>query len=524
MLALWLVHWSAERARMKERRSAGARTSPASAPAPERPLVTTWTRGNARRLAGVDRAAAERGLAPGMMLTEARALVPEIAVVEADSAGEAADLQALSLWCRRYSPVSAPRGAGAIIIDITGVAHLFGGESALIDDILSRLGAMGLTVRAAIADAGPAALALARGHERFISAPGEGRADLGPLPASALDLPPEMLSRLSVMGLRRIGDFTRFGRETLRPRLGADAMERLDAALGWRALPLSPVAEPVPVRATRRFTEPVERLQEVETALTDLAPALEAELERRAEGARHLVLTLYRVDGIARALTVTAAAALRDAGAVIRLFRDRLARLEGGLDPGFGFDMITLEACAVEPLAGRQENAFAGPGDAAAAAPLIDRLAGRLGLEAVRRLEPAASHIPERAVLFTPASCGEDRPDWTGEPWRTGEWDAAAGGPLARPFALLPAPEPIEAMAEVPDGPPLRFVWRRVAHRVAAADGPERIACEWWREDAPTRDYYRLEDETGRRFWVYRSGLYGRETGTPRWYMHGLFP
>jgi protein ImuB len=515
MLALWLAHWPAERAR--KRRCGGSA-------APDAPLATTVTRASARRLAGVDRAARAAGLVPGMMLTEARALVPGLAVIEADEAGDAAALHALAAWCRRYSPMTAPRAPDAVLIDITGVAHLFAGEAALIDDLLARLAAMGLTAQAAIADVGPAALALAHAHSRFISAPGNVPADLAPLPVQVLGLDSATLARFAVMGLRRIGDLTRFGRGKLRPRLGADIMDRLDAALGWRRLPLSPIAEPVPVRVMRRIAEPVTGLGDVETTLAALAPALAARLDSRAEGARRLALTLFRVDGAAHTLTVTAAAPLRDAERIVRLVRDRLARLEGGLDPGFGFDLITLEAILVEPLAERQTSALATRQDGAAAAALIDRLAGRLGVRAVRRLVPVASHVPERAVLFTPASDLEGRPDWAGEPWRSGAREAAAGQPPARPLALLPAPEPIEAMAEVPDGPPLSFVWRRVRHRVVAADGPERIAGEWWRETVPTRDYYRLEDETGGRFWVYRLGLYGRETGAARWYMHGLFP
>ncbi|NND49429.1 MAG: DNA polymerase Y family protein [Rhizobiales bacterium] len=522
MLALWLVHWPAERARAGK----CARSSPSAlnASAPDAPFVTTLSHANARRLAGVDATAAALGLVPGMMLTEARALVPSLIAIEADEAGDAAALEKLALWCRRYSPMTAPRPPDAVLIDITGVAHLFSGEEALIDDALARLTAMGLTAHAAIADFGPAALALTRAHRRFISAPGNAAADLGPLPVSVLDLDSGALARLAVMGLRRIGDLTRFGRAKLRVRLGAEAMDRLDAVMGWRRAPLSPIAEAVPIRVMRRFAEPIDTMAAVEATLQALAPALEAELDKRGEGARRLALTLFRVDGAARALSVTAAASLRATERIIRLFRDRLVRLEGGLDPGFGFDLITLEACVTEPLGERQENALGSPYDHAAAAPLIDRLAGRLGLAAIRRLEPASSHIPERAVLLVPAASMDGRPDWEGEPWRTDQWGAAAGEPPARPLALLPAPEPIEAVAEVPDGPPMRFVWRRIAHRVIAADGPERIAGEWWRDTAPTRDYYRLEDEAGRRFWVYRSGLYERETNTPRWYMHGLFP
>ena len=520
MLALWLPHWPAERARAKSR-------SGADAPAPDAPLAVTLSRDTARRLAGVDRNAAALGLAPGMMLTEARALVPRLVAVEADPAGDEAGLAALALWCRRYSPATAPRGADAILIDITGVAHLFGGEAALLDDALERLAAMGLTARGAIGDVAAGALALTRAHARFLSAPGAMATDLEPLAVSALDPDPATLSRLAVMGLRRIGDLARFGRAKLRPRLGAEAMARFDEALGWRAMPISPLAEPVPLRLMRAFAEPITQLGDIAATIEALAPALGAELERRGEGARRLALTLYRVDGHAHALDIAAAAPLREAGGIVRLFADRLARLarlEGGLDPGFGFDLVTIEALAVAPLDEKQTDALGLSQDASAAAPLIDRLSGRLGLKAVRRITPASSHIPERAVLLIPAIDAHGRPDWAGEPWASGEWDAVAGAPLARPLALLPYPEPIEAVAEVPDGPPLRFTWRRAAHRVVTADGPDRIAAEWWREAGPTRDYYRIEDEEGGRYWVYRAGLYERESMTPRWYMHGLFP
>jgi protein ImuB len=260
-----------------------------------------------------------------------------------------------------------------------------------------------------------------------------------------------------------------------------------------------------------------------------MTAAIADTLAARDQGARRLVLSLYRVDGMVRAVEIATSAPMRDPARMAALFADRFARLEGGLEPGYGFDLIALEATATGPLAPRQDES---PGlggaaaDGGALGPLIDRLAGRLGPAAVRRMVPAGSHLPERAVVLAPVleevleAAGETPPDWSGAPWR----DPSSPAPLARPLQLLPAPEPIEAVAEVPDGAPVRFTWRRLSHRVIAADGPERLAPEWWQGPAASRDYFRLEDEAGRRFWVYRLGLWGRETAEPRWYMHGLLP
>ncbi len=133
------------------------------------------------------------------------------------------------------------------------------------------------------------------------------------------------------------------------------------------------------------------------------------------------------------------------------------------------------------------------------------------------RRELIEAHLPEQAEAAAPAVLGEARS--RGEGLETG----ASGAP-ARPLRLFVRPEPIEALAEVPDGPPLRFRWRRVLHDVAATEGPERIAAPWWRRaNAPTRDYFRAEDSRGRRFWLYREGLFGCETAQAKWFVHGVF-
>ncbi|VAW18810.1 DNA polymerase-like protein PA0670 [hydrothermal vent metagenome] len=551
-MALKLPHWLAERAIGTQRKLSGGRLegkpdglrSPA---APSPPLGVTRFERNARRLAGVCAYAAALGLAPGMMLTEARALAPELTFCEEEPRADARALNALALWCRRYAPHVATRGGDGVVVDITGAAHLFGGEAAVLADVLARLKGFGYTVRGAIADTGPGALALAHAHPHAISAPGALAEDLAPLPVAALGLGEEEVSALHMLGLRRIGDLAALPRASRRARLGLEVMARLDAALGVRATPLSPLTEIVPVRAFRRFFEPLERPEDILACLAGLAGAVAEGLGRRDEGARELILSLYRVDGAVKTVEIATSAPMREAPRMVALFADRMKRLEGGLEPGYGFDLIALEARRTGPLVpahipinphqtasssghpidctlggGRVgERAGADLNSAETLAPLIDRLATRLGPSAVRRMEPAQSHLPERAVVLAPILASRDRgyPDWRGEPW-----GGRSGTPLARPLQLLPSPEPIEAVAEVPDRAPVRFTWRRISHRVVAADGPERIAAEWWREAAPTRDYFRLEDEHGQRFWVYRLGLYGRETTAPRWYMHGLLP
>lgn len=542
-LAVCLPHWPAERARRAGRPLSGGRGGAKpdglrSLDAPVAPLAVTRFEKNARRIGGVDARAAALELAPGMMLTNARALVPDLTFCDEEPDADAAALAALALWCRRYAPHTAPHSGpnvpDAVGIDITGAAHLFGGERAVLGDILRRLAGLGYTVRGAIADTGPGARALAQAHNRFISAAGALHEDLNPLPVAVLGLGEAATGSLQILGLRRIGDLARVPRATLRPRLGADAMARLDEALGAKGAPLSPLKEIIPARAFRRFFDPLERPEDILACLAGkdgrggLADAVAETLGNRDEGARALALSLYRVDGVVKTIDIATSAPMRQASRMTALFADRFARLEGGLEPGYGFDLIALEATATGPLAPRQALApgvVADGGDIHALAPLIDRLSGRLGASAVRRMAPAQSHLPERAVTLTPvvATGNTSPPNWQDAPWGL-PWGEQSETPLARPLQLLPSPEPIEAVAEVPDAAPVRFVWRRIAHVVVRADGPERIAAEWWREAAPSRDYYRLEDESGQRFWVYRLGLYGRETTQPRWYMHGLLP
>lgn len=504
------------------------------------------------RVEAVDRRAELAGLCPGQTLADARALAPRLQADPADPAGDLAALAALARWALRYTPWTAmdgleDGGAGGLWLDITGCAHLFAprhdqkeeaGETALLDDLLRRLAAAGFTAQAGLADTPGAAWAAARfaasSSAQHIIAPDRQRAALTGLPIAALRLPAETLAGLERLGLRRIGEVLALPRTGLAQRFGPLLPRRLDQALGQIAEPISPQPPPPSWRVALAPVEPLGRPEDIAEAVRQLLDTLCGQLAAAGRGARTLELALYRSGGRVDTLPVGTSRASRDPDHLMRLFGDRLERLAAplpafpdpaGVDTEQFVDFLTLTATRSELLAAAQIAAPAVPiGDDKAeddeVAPLVDRLAARLGDANVVRFVPVASHLPERAQLPQPALAGGKR---------------AAAFPQfhpphqpPRPPRLLAQPEPVDAIAPVPDDPPLLFRWRGRTHRIARAEGPERIASEWWRPPArlgpATRDYYRVEDSDGRRYWLYRAGLYGTdEAETPRWFLHGLF-
>ena len=448
-----------------------------------------------------------------MALADARAILPDVQVLNADPAGDAEALTRLAAWCGRYSPWTAPDQPDGIWLDLTGAAHLRGGEHVLAEELVGRIERFGLSVRAAIAETPGAAWALAREGNAKITVVPEGatRVALALLPVRGLRLAPETAELLDRLGLRRIGDLYNLSRPALVARFGFAAAERLDRALGLLPEPLSPLP-PEPIRSShRRFAEPIQRPEDMAAAIASLAEALCRHLAEAGVGARRLALNFYRLDGVVLTLEAGMAQASRDPRHLARLFAERLERI----DPDLGIEDMRLTALLVEPLGNEQMPLDRGgsvkSADATLAA-LVDRLENRLGTGAVGRYCPRDSHIPERATERVPALS----PGTGGTPWHPER---------PRPIRLLPHPEPIEATAPIPDDPPVQFRWRRRVHRVRAADGPERILGEWWRgadDDAMLRDYYCVEDEEGRRFWLYRAGLHQAGT-TPRWFLHGFF-
>ncbi len=461
----------------------------------------------------VDPAACAAGLTPGMPLADARARVPELIVVPHDPAADHAWLDRIALGCGRYTPLVALDTPDGLILDIAGAEHLFGGEAGLAADAERRLARLGLTVRSAFGPTADAARALARHQTR--PAPDEAQA-IRRLPVAALELDPEATTALVRAGLKTIGDLASRPMANIAARFGADAASALRRILGDAPSPLDPRIAPPPVAVERRFAEPLGSTAHAAQVLVELAGEAIDALAERGKGGRHFRATFFRSDGLARGIEVETGHPTRDPGLVMRLFAERMDTLADPLDPGFGFDMIRLAVPRLEALDASQLRLEGGAVREAAMNELVDRMTTRLGRGRVRRLRGADTHIPEQAQLAFPAIDAPPPMAWPAP---------EAGEPPTRPFHLFDPPQPIEVIAEVPDGPPHQFRWRRATHAVRRYEGPERIAAEWWRRrdnGGLTRDYYRVEDVQGRRYWLFRHGLYD-EKADPRWYIHGLF-
>ena len=545
------------------------------------PLAVVAKIKSALRLVALDETAERLGLARGQTLADARAMIPALAVADDDPAADAALLDAIADWAERYTPLVAldrsqeagskrQRATGkqeqetaserqrtigthhGLMLDISGSAHLFGGEAALVADLVARLEAQGFLPRAAIADTPGAASAAARFAGCPVVPAGSAAAMLAPLPLAALRLDQETVSAMDRVGLKQIGQILGAPRAPLAARFGTALIRRLDQALGIDEEAINPRRAPPVFIAERRFAEPISRQEDIAATLASLATTLAARLEEHAEGARRLELALFRVDGVVTRIAVGAGRPIRAAKLVLALFREKFVAADDEIDAGFGFDMVRL---SVTRSAAADPTQIDLNGDAGAAVDLdglIDRIGARLGEESIGAITARESHIPERAEILT--TRGGERAsasDWErarGEEVRSADREATRGeeralasdreeasgeedrrsdreikNPLTRPLRLFARPELVEAIAEVPDGPPVRFRWRRALYSIARAEGPERIAAEWWRGDGPTRDYFRVEDSAGHRFWLFREGLYEREPMNPRWYLHGVF-
>lgn len=505
------------------------------APPDDLPVVLTVEGPHGPVIHAANRAARENGIRLGARVVDMRAICPDLQAEYADPSGDIVALERLMLWARRWCPWTAVDGVDGLVLDTTGSDHLWGGEAAMLRDIEARLSLLGFTSTAAIAPTWGAAWGLARfGPVRAICPEGAVAGQLAPLPSAALRLEGETLLLLHRLGLKTVGDLAKIPRLSLtrrfaRAELQANPLMRLDQAMGRLAEPVSAPDAPPVFRAIARLAEPI----------LDPAPHLPAlcddlcqQLFKAGQGCRQLHLTAFHTDGELSHLSVATSAPSRDPAHLERLFGDRLERL----NPGFGFDLVTLTAGAVEPVREVQAGLEGRDQDDLALPQLVDRLSSRFGAQAVTEPAPVESHMPERAetqerVLQRAAPDprgGEKRPPVGAG--RALPGGAAGhnmhGGRAPRPQRLLEPPEEVRVLYQVPEGPPAQFVWRRQTHRVARYAGPERIAPEWWRDRPGTRlrDYFRIEDQAGRRYWLYREGLPddGRG-GAPRWFLHGVF-
>ncbi|WP_072390720.1 DUF6504 family protein [Hyphomicrobium sp. CS1GBMeth3] len=484
---------------------------------------------DAPRIAAVNPAAAASGLAVGETLADARARIGALQVRLAEPVADAKALARLALWATRYTPSVAlfkeESGADGFFLDVTGATHLMGGEKNLLTDLAQRLRAFGLPARLAIAETPGTAWAVshfARTSPTIIPAGAEAQA-LTPLPVEGLRLAPEETVALRRLGFKRIGDLIDKPRAPFAARFEKALLKRLDQALARPPEPLALLAPPPLYRKARSLLEPITTEDAIVTVTARLMQDLVPQLEADGVGARSLRLTLFRVDGVAHGLDVSCTLPTQNPDDVTRLIRLKLQHLARFLEAGFGFETVSLAISVAEKMNPRQRALAATSEDAERArrcTVLLDALRQRLGPESVRHLVPVASHWPERSEKLinqrseTLATARDE----------TAAWPSAKHA-RPRPSLMLPRAEPAEVIALMPDGPPLRLRWRGRLHTVAHAEGPERIAAEWWRtrEEAATRDYYLVEDQAGRRLWLYREGIPGRETAAPRWFVHGLF-
>lgn len=636
-----------------------ARAQPRAVPGAE-PFALVQSGGRGIRIVAINACAAREGVQEGQPLADARAMLPALKTQVWQEQADHAALMALVRWCGRYGPQRQSVGRDGLWVDVSGVAHLFGGEAGLLKDLHARLERLGLTVRSAIADTHGAAFALARsravdqqssrrraaehslgkagggGASRHvasggdigrrhaaegglqsagifgavISQPDATRAALHDLPVSTLRLSSHSTIVLRRLGLFRIGQLyglprtglaRRFcdastssgkagagstGRGTKskrgrRPKAKAlaqgqavavadDVLLRLDQALGVVPEPLSPLVEPPVLRVCEAFGDPLLTTEGIQAESRRLADRVIVDLDDAGLGARSMTLSLYRTDGTCADVSIGMSAPCRDADHMMRLFNERLV----SIDAGFGIDALALDVVEANDLDGKQKAFLAAGGGASdmAVTCLVDKLMNRLGGGCVTQLRPVESHIPERAQVHEPYACTHHptRRPLSGALWNSVRasvsaavdcnWPMPAHLLLQRPSFLLSAPEPVMVLAEVPEGAPRRFTWRRVVHDVAHATGPERLTPEWWHAfekdggargskvsrvdcgvenrflNMRTRDYYRVFVESGASFWIFRVGTFGVEDSLPRedkeqsgmadrprWFLHGLY-
>jgi protein ImuB len=483
-----------------------------AAPPAEAPLVLIGREGRRQVVLALDAAARRAGLHIGMPAAKAQALVPGLIVRDAEPAADAKALDRLALWAlQHYAPVAAADPPDGLVIDTTGAAHLHGGEDAMLKDMVGRLTASGIAARAAIADCWGAGHALARYSARpvIVVPPGENSTAILDLPIAALRLPKDMVEDLRVLGFERIGELAATSRATLTLRFGPEPGRRLDQAMGSLSEPIDPVRPPSLIEVRRVFAEPIGAPETIARTTGKLVTQLCKMLEAKGLGARRLDLLFHRVDDRIEAIRIGTALPVRDVKRLTRLLCDKIETIE----PGFGIEIMRLAATLAEPLAPKQTISSLTEEPEADVSGLIDTLVNRVGEQRLYRFAPVASDVPERSVCRVAPTALE-----TGGAWPN-HWP--------RPARLLARPEPIETLALLPDHPPVSFTWRGIRRRVKRADGPERIFGEWWKRDAELfalRDYFRVEDAAGERFWIYRAGD-GADaaTGARRWFLHGIF-
>ncbi|MGV3632251.1 MAG: Y-family DNA polymerase [Bacteroidota bacterium] len=452
------------------------------------------------------KAAYSKGIFPGMVVADCRAIFPDIQVLEYPIGKAEELLEALAIWCIRFTPLTSVDAPDGIVLDCSGCTHLWQGEESYLVHILGRLKDFGYHVRGAMADTITAAWAVCHyGKKQMIVPPGEQMSALLNLPASALRLEQAITEKLEKLGLNTIGLFANMPRPSLRKRFGTDLLKRLDQAAGFE-IEFMPIVQPPKEYHERLIClEPICTATGIEIGLERLLNTLCDRLTQEGKGLRTATLCCHRVDGDIQEVSVGTNLPTRNPGHLMKLFELKVNQLQ----PDLGFELFELEAKAVEPIAFDQTMIWSEKDntDIAAVAELLDKIISKRGAKVVKRYLPAEHYWPERSYQLAPSIYAAKEIEWRTD--------------LPRPIHLLHRPHVIDVTVPLPDYPPMLFFYKGECHKIKKADGPERVEQEWWLQQGEFRDYYCVEDEEGKRYWLFRSGHI--EGGNSRWYIHGFF-
>ena len=451
--------------------------------------------------------AKKEGVDTGMLVSDARAIAPSLQVLDDQPELPFRLLNALAKWFVRYTPAVAIDLPDVLILDITGCAHLWGGEKLYLTHIITRLKHEGYTVKATVADTIGTAWAVTRyGEDQSIIEIGQQATALLSLPPAALRIENDVIETLEKLGLRQVKQFISMPRATLRRRFGHALLKRLDQALGYEEEIMVSVNMPEPYQERLPCLEAIVTLTGITIALEHLLEDLCYRLKKESKGLRGAVLKCYRVDGKVEEISIGTNRASNNASHIFKLFEFKLP----GIEPALGIELFILDAIDIEEVTAAQETLWQNAAglDSIKLAELLDRIAGKFGAENIHRYLPAEHHWPERS--FKKANNLQEKSTTS---WKTDR---------PRPIHLLSKPAIIQVTASLPDFLPLSFTYKEILHKITQADGPERIEQEWWLQEGGHRDYYCVEDEEGRRYWIFRSGQNDVEN-IYQWFLHGFF-